>query len=616
MTNSFDHNKKFNFLEGKIANEPHIYEVLEQIDISQQQSLPNGTDSLATKESLQNSRNIKIPFTTSRTKSIEYIIDLLLKNYAQFIKSLHSFDFIIGESTQQISIIEKTEYTIMLNKNDLKRLATLRDDRSQENLLNLVKRYRIFNISQLLKKAKNKSNLSKIIKLALGSKIFTFKHYSMDKNKIEWAEDYCFYIENYDDVKDSLSLDKLNLIISNYAESVNRGLKKFGILNADFSDYRDTKLDYIFSILIEDLATTIHEKDMMEVKNIQSLRDCLQKVDKVIDPLQCLSSDIISFIRKHKICTDYDIINSIMELSDDLLKKWITPDNLQTNKILTHEQEDSTLYLVDGSKIYDMISNYHILMLHQPDKFENMTHFEKEKVKSQMKILCQLTTDLLSSEEKPQDVLLIEKEKVDALKDILKEYENHLNDTTLKKNLKETSSIAPIKKKSFINRILEKLLKFISFFTGNKTNEIINQPSPRKKELSDETKRVYNKAISRNALIMPLSDFIDLTPENDHIINKIISELRYHNIKIVIPIYDARTILYPRKSQKILIPDTDYLLISNEIIKSPEEIRKFTDSLVGKKLKDEIIPAKAIITIEKYLLILYRQKKALRKKLS
>lgn len=60
------------------------------------------------------------------------------------------------------------------------------------------------------------------------------------------------------------------------------------------------------------------------------------------------------------------------------------------------------------------------------------------------------------------------------------------------------------------------------------------------------------------------------------------------------------------------MPDVEYLLVSPETAKLPDTVRRFTDSLVGQKIKDEIIPATAIIAIEKYLLTLYRQRKTIK----
>ena len=74
--------------------------------------------------------------------------------------------------------------------------------------------------------------------------------------------------------------------------------------------------------------------------------------------------------------------------------------------------------------------------------------------------------------------------------------------------------------------------------------------------------------------------------------------------------YNARRVLYPNRSQQYLLPDIEYLMVNPEVAQSPETIREFTDSLYGEKLKDEKLLGPAIITIEKYLMSLYTQKKA------
>jgi len=70
-------------------------------------------------------------------------------------------------------------------------------------------------------------------------------------------------------------------------------------------------------------------------------------------------------------------------------------------------------------------------------------------------------------------------------------------------------------------------------------------------------------------------------------------------------------VLYPRRSQKLLIPDIEYVLVSPVVMRSYDAIKEFSDSLVGKKLNGEVIPASGIIVIEKYLYTLYRQKRNL-----
>jgi hypothetical protein len=128
---------------------------------------------------------------------------------------------------------------------------------------------------------------------------------------------------------------------------------------------------------------------------------------------------------------------------------------------------------------------------------------------------------------------------------------------------------------------------------------------------SRETRDIYAKIKTRSSKIIPLSDFIELTPENELKIDTIINDIRGNNLKIVIPVYNARTVLYPNRSQKYLISDVEYLLVDTEVTKSPESVRAFTDSIIGEKLKDEVLPGSGILVVEKYLLTLYRQKRAL-----
>ncbi len=77
-----------------------------------------------------------------------------------------------------------------------------------------------------------------------------------------------------------------------------------------------------------------------------------------------------------------------------------------------------------------------------------------------------------------------------------------------------------------------------------------------------------------------------------------------------VTVYRIPEILYPKRSLKLLMPDTEYLLAPVDSVRSPESIRKYTDTLVGFKVKDEVMPARAIMVVEKYLLTHYRQKRA------
>ena len=56
--------------------------------------------------------------------------------------------------------------------------------------------------------------------------------------------------------------------------------------------------------------------------------------------------------------------------------------------------------------------------------------------------------------------------------------------------------------------------------------------------------------------------------------------------------------------------DSEYLLVPINVIKSIENISEYINSLVGFKLKDEVIPGKALVAIEKYLKTIYRQRRS------
>ena len=616
-----DPREKFKFLDEKTSNEPHIFEVLNEILLYQVNSLPSAEKELATEEVLKKSSRIKIPFTTTRDRTIDYLIDILLKRYSHFIRPIFSFDFNVDPSSKQISISEMTEFTILLDNNEFEKLLSTRDQKSTDNLLKLLKKYRFFNLSKLLKKANEKEELSRIIKKQLDATIFTFKNYNVDNDKIEWAEDFCFHVENYEHVKESLNLNSLKEIISMYSDSVRKGLNKFGILNSDFSDYRDTKLAYIFSILTDDLSTTLTDRDLVDVKNLQSLVSCLNRVDKVIDPVITVNEDLVKFIREHKLTTETEIKASMPEINSSLLGKWAGNENLKTNKIVSFKTNDGENYFIDGLTFFEMISELNQLIQYQPEKLSEMTSSERRKVNARMDILFGASMNLLRSSDKIDDYIKLTSEKLQILKKILDEYNSFKNKIITNENLAAAAKPKAVRKEKNIIKIIIKaffgffasLFKFYAKGELDDDYEGIDDIGPsKKKDLSHETAKIYRKTVNLKAPLIPISDFIELIPENDYLVNRIINDLREHNLKIVIPIYNARKNLYPKRSQKLLIPDIEYLLVAPEKAKIPDAIRGFTDSLVGYKLKDEIIPSSGIIAIEKYLLTLYRQRKTIR----
>ncbi len=598
---------EFNFLDEKSKKEPNIIDVLSEIYLLQSQSLPEGEGPLATLEQLQTSRNIRIPYTTARNRNIEYLLDHLTRLYPEMVKTITTFDFNVDEESKKLNVKETVEYTVMLSDSAFDTLLKVRQKRSLENLLSFLSQYRIVNLSKVLKKANNKNALSIIVKMELGKSIFTFKNYRQDKNRIEYAEDYCFHACNYEKVKSSLNFKKLQEIISAYEDLVMRRLKKYGILSAETADYRDKKLEYILHILLDDLNTTLADSDLIEIKNFKSLRNCLLKVDTILDPTLTLGSDITKLVRENAIIKKTEVLFALPELTDELFEKWMTKENLINNRIIAH-REDDDIYLIDGMRFYAAISEMADSILYNPEKLNLMAYQERATLENRFDLYAKAAKQLIAEKNDAQKILNALPETIEKIQAIIVDYEGKKVHHSTKKELKKIEK-STNKKISLFARIIHFLA---SLFTRNRkdadaTKKISLQSSS---ALSEETRRLYDKISERNEPVIPLSDYITLSDSNNAEIDRAIQELRENELKVVVPIYNARELLYPKRSKKILIPDVEYLMIPPEVCRTPEEIRSFSDSLSGYKIKDDVLSIKAILTIEKYLLTIYRQKRS------
>ncbi len=615
MTTDKELSVKFRFLNPHLAKEASIYEVLEEISNLQQQSLKNDSHPLATLETLKTSRNIRMPFSPQRDKNIVYLLDQLLRNHSEEVKRIITFEFTLDPATKKLDIGEIAEYTVLITNENFSRLQSSRDRTSAQNLLDLLLKFRLFNLSKLLKKSRNRADLTRIVKMELGKNIFTFKHFSLDKNGFEVSEDYCFHRNNYDAVKSKLELEEIRKIVSVHATLINRRLNKFGILNSDFSDYRDSKIDYLLNILLEDISSSLDKKDLAATKNFHSLRNCILKVDQIIDPLMALSDDIVKHIRENGISKKSEIIAVCDKLTDELLTRWMN-SNPGKNRVLVYHVPGGEPVLIHGEALYNKLKELHQLIIFQSESFDNLTDRERAEYTSLMDLLCNAATTVLPEREKAKEILGREEniEKCHEMIDDYNAYKKRIQAThSLKKEKNEKQ-----KKKSLIQGILgffsslfSKGQKYETAVGGVHSGAAIGAVKRvKKKPISKETINVYEKIKNLSSPLIPLSEFIEIKPENEMKIDSIIKDLRDNSLKIVIPVYNARNTLYPSRSQKYLIADIEYLLVDPEIIQSPESIRQYTDSLAGYKLYDDMLPGVAIIVIEKYLLTLYRQNKA------
>jgi hypothetical protein len=604
---------EFPFLDDRTAQEPFLYEVLCEIKRCQKEGYAKGNDSFASRETIFTTRTITMPISPAREKNLEYILELLLKLYPNNITMIPSFDFKFDDESKKLALIENEEFTFNLGYEDIEKIKASRDKRSIENFTQFIRKFRLFNLDKVVKRARNRADLGKVIDQGLNKNFFTYKHYFMEKKTVEAAEDYCFHAENYEHVKKSLNLMVLRTFIATYNELVRSRLRKFGIMNTDFTDYRDSKIEYILSVLLNDLSAVVTEKDMVEIKNFKALRDCILAVDKILDPAKTKNADILAFIRSQKIASADDIISGVMGLTRENLESWDKSDLLLKEHIFKHDDQAGILYYFDGTGIANL---FHASLA-------NLKNIETLKPGA-ARDKCIVRTDLLYKSARQilhysnAQAFVGSEQDVLRLSRLSDEYEAYIKKMTVESEMHRAVEQTPAGSGSIIRKILS---FFASLFTGGSGKSGVYEdhamddalPIPdthEKMEPGRETKEINEKAAARRGPVVALSDLIEFKPDNENLINRIITELRANNMRLVVPIYNARSILYPKRSSKLLMSDVEYLLVPIQVIKSMDTISEYLNSLMGYKLKDEIIPGNALLAIEKYLRIIYRQRRS------
>jgi len=603
---AFTRNEKFPFLNERLSREPHIEEILTEIDFLQKNWIKNKAGELATAAYLNESRNVKLPLTQKRLMNIEFLLNELVKHHPEEVRPVYSFLFSVEPESKKLNIEEKVEYTLLMDEGDYHALQYARDSISTRSLLELLKTFRLFNLTKLIKKAKNRNHLSQLIKQQIGKTIFTFKNYSLDKSGVEIVEDYCFHKDNYEAVKNRLDVEKLKDIIDLHSLAINRRLKNLGILNSYISDYRDSKIDYILNILTVELATSLDRKDILEVKNFQSLRDCINKVERILDPVVMLDGDISEYIKNNFFITDREILSMFRDLTGESLNRWLS-EKISTGRIVTFSLPDGTLYLFDSTQFMSKYEEVVHLILHNPH-FKFMEDKQKEEMFFKADLLTDVGKKITSSPELSRKILT--GDSAMHFKKLMSEYEAF---KFAQEELDEYFETAE-QKTSFFSSIIyavaslfkkkEKVKNKGKQATGKKIYK------SRMKKISKESQDIYKLIADKKSPLIPLSDFIELKPENEPKIDTIIRDLRGNDLKIVIPIYNARQVLYPIRSKKYLMSDVEYLLVDPEVAKTPESIREFIDNITGYKFKEDTISGNALFSIEKYLFSIHRQNRA------
>ncbi len=605
-------NTDFYFLNQRLEKEPFIIEVLSEIKNMQSRWLKQRTGDLATLEYLNSSRNIKIPFTPKRMLNIQYITDELIKYHPDEIKPVHSFTFDIDRENKNLTINEITEFTLLMKDTDFNLLLNERNKKSTEAVINLLSQYRLFNLTKLLKKAKKRTQLTQLMKTRLGKDIFTFKNFCLDKNGLEISEDYCFHSDNYESVRRKLDLELIKKIIESHSIAINRRLKNFGILNPNVSDYRDSKLDYLMNILTGEMAPAFNKKEIIDIKNFKSLRDCLIKVDKILDPAKLLNNDIMEYVQSQNLSTDRDIMNIFEKITPDIFTQW-EAEASNSGKVIIYTGDDKIKYIIDSNLYPKKFEELIQLIVYNPELFNSLSETERNNKTFTAEIYSEAGKEISSKDTRALKVLK-NQETIGKVADLIKDFEYYKkNKSTESANEKDQdnqpdNSIVAVFI-NFIKSIFSKNIK--SSQAADNQHGIQNQDKKAKKtNLSKTAKDIYKQIINKNSIIAVISDFIEIKPENEKMIDQIIGELRTNNLRIVIPIYNARQVLYPIRSKKYLIADVDYVIVDPEIPRSPEAIRDYTDSITGYKIKEDTLSGNALFQIEKYLMTIYRQNRA------
>jgi len=607
----------FPFLDERLSKEPHIYEVMGEIYSMQKRWLSTRVGELATLPYLEQSREIKLPQTQKRGQNILYLIEQLVKQHPEYVKPVFTFEFNVNPETKALSISERAEFTISMPESELSIVRSEREGKSIENLNELIKKFRLFNITKLIKISKQRNLLSQLIKSQLGKTIFTYKNHSFDRNGIEISEDYCFHKDNFQSVKSRINFETTKSIITTHATAIERRLKSFGILNCQVSDYRDSKMDYILNILTGDMAPALDKKDTIDIKNFKSIRECILKVDKILDPVKQLGEEIRNFITEKFIVTEKDLFQRFIQLDQVSLTRWEA--EYSSNSRLIVYQDGENKIMICGKTFVDRYRDLTESVIFQKNDFENLDENGKKDYLYQLDFLTDAAQKVLSRDMQAKKIF-DNTEAIFTLKQLIKDFEDYKRASAAQKNQQENTSEKSSVLISIINAVLSIFTKRDSTkqtasdktADNGKGGQSSTEGSRKKAKsiLSGTTRDVYRQIKHKSSPIIALSDLIEIKPENESQIDQIITELRENNIKTVIPIYNARKVLYPNRSTKYLTADVEYILVDTEVSSTPETVRNFTDSIAGYKFKEDTISSNALFTIEKYLMTIYRQNRA------
>jgi hypothetical protein len=616
------------FLDKASASEPNIDEVITEIIMHQQRVEKGVSATFATRKQIYKSRNIKMQFTPSRDKNLAYLLEHLTSRFPDYVSSLVTFKVEIDDKSKKLIALEMEEFCYNLTADELERLQSIRDKKSMESILSLIARFRVFNLTKLMKSVKSKKLFNRVLQKAINKDIFIYRQTEIVRNKVMPTQEICFHQKNYKFVKESLKLEDLKNIILSHRELILPRISNYGIKTTDVNDYQETKVDYLLHILLEDMKGMVGTKDVITLENFKSLRDCIIKVDNALDPTKIHNDEILNAIKEGKVVTASDVAVTLMSVDETTVKNWAKPEVLKKEHVISLKSSNNQLYLIYGPTLPQEFKKQYSFLRYEYESYQAMSQLERESFSMQLDTLYNGASHAVSSQN-PGELLGISNDEVEGLKELLDEYNSWNKQKELRNEL-SSKEISNEKGGNFLGTIAGVIKAIFSLFSSDDDHEVSSVKRSKKSKKSSsrsdaestfiiETKKrpmlkqsqnLYNKLRNKNTPIIALSEHVTLSKENDEQVDTIINDLRDNNLKIIMPLYNARKALYPKRSSKLLIPDIEYLLIEPSVIATSESITKYIDSLVGLKLREDVIPGNTLLQIEKYLRNIHRQQRA------
>jgi ABC-type lipopolysaccharide export system ATPase subunit len=299
-------------------------------------------------------------------------------------------------------------------------------------------------------------------------------------------------------------------------------------------------------------------------------------------------------------------------MTPEVFTKWEN-EATSSGRVISYYGDDNTKYLIDASLYPKKFEELIQLIIYNPDQYNSLSETDRDNKLFSAEILAE-AGKFISAKEQTAIKFLKNRETAVRVNELVQDFEyfrksSNSDNYDRTEEEEESGSSIVVAVINFFKSIFSRESK-TEAVSGNKEQNKKTGKKSGKTVLSKNAKDIYKQIKNKPSIIAVISDFIEIKPETEKMIDQLIAEIRSSNIKIVIPIFNARQVLYPVRSKKYLVADVDYVLVDPEVPRSPEAIREFTDSITGYKFKEDVITGNALFQIEKYLMTIYRQNRA------